>query len=533
MCFFSTAGPVRPDEHYAIPPLDRVDLCDLLDLIRRKQYFVLHAPRQTGKTSALIALRDHLNSGAAGDFRCVNINVEPAQVARDDVARGMRAILSQLAQQARFVGDTFPEEHWLRTFETAGPEEALRSLLANWCEASLTPLVLLVDEIDALVGDTLLSVLRQLRAGYERRPEGFPQSVVLCGIRDIRDYRIRSSTGEVIAGGSPFNVAAKSLRLGDFTKAETYALMEQHTTETEQPFEEAALAEVWEQTQGQPWLVNALCADACFERKEGRDRTRPITKADIDAAKEALVVSRRTHLDQLAHKLEEERVRRVVVPILSGGPARHEVRDLEYVRDLGLVDANQPPRIANPIYAEVVPRELGSVVESGLDERAAWYVDDAGRLDMHKLLRAFSTFYGEQAEHWLGRLADYSEAGPQLILQAYLQRIVNGGGRIEREYGIGRGAVDIQVLWPEEAGQPSDLWTRIVVECKALQPSGRQSLESTIERGVTQTLRYMAQCKAKEGHLVVFDRREEPRYGDAREPTTSEREEGTVVVWHL
>ena len=533
MRFFCTAGPVRPDEHYAIPPLDRLELGDLLELIRSKQYFVLHAPRQTGKTSALIALRDHLNSGAAGDFRCVSVNVEGGQVARDDVARGMRAILSQLAQLARFLGDTYPEEHWLRIFDASGPEDALRNLLADWCAANPTPLVLLVDEIDALVGDTLLSVLRQLRAGYERRPAGFPQSVILCGLRDIRDYRIRSSAGDVIAGGSPFNVAAESLRLGDFTEAETYALMEQHTAETGQPFEAAALAEVWRQTQGQPWLVNALCAEACFKRKEGRDRTRPITPADIHAAKEALVLSRRTHLDQLAHKLEEERVRRVVVPILSGGMARHEVRDLEYVRDLGLVDASQPPRIANPIYAEVVPRELGYVVESGLDERAGWYVNAAGQLDMSKLLRAFATFYGEHAEHWLGRLADYSEAGPQLILQAYLQRIVNGGGRIEREYGIGRGAVDIQVLWPAEAGQPSDLWTRIVVECKALRPGGRQSLEGIVERGVAQTLRYMAQCNAKEGHLVVFDRREEPRFGDAREPTTAERDDGSVVVWHL
>ena len=88
-------------------------------------------------------------------------------------------------------------------------------LLARWRQANPTPLVLLVDEIDSLIGDTLLSVLRQLRAGYQRRPEGFPQRVVLCGVRDIRDYRIRSSTGEVIAGGSPFNVAAKSMRMGD------------------------------------------------------------------------------------------------------------------------------------------------------------------------------------------------------------------------------------------------------------------------------------------------------------------------------
>ena len=533
MRFFSTAGPVRPDEHYAIPPLDRIELCTLLDLIQDKQYFVLHAPRQTGKTSALIALRDHLNSGAAGNFRCVNVNVEPAQVARDDVARGIRAVLGSVAECAVAIGDDYPDSVWPDVLDRMGPDLALRGLLSRWCMENPVPLVLLVDEIDSLIGDTLLSVLRQLRAGYERRPDGFPQSVVLCGIRDIRDYRIRSSTGEVIAGGSPFNVAAKSLRLGDFTKAETYALMKQHTTETKQPFEEAALAEVWRQTQGQPWLVNALCAEACFERKEGRDRTQPITKADIHAAKEALVVSRRTHLDQLAHKLEEERVRRVVVPILSGGQARHEIRDLEYVRDLGLVDASEPPQIANPIYAEVVPREIGYVVQSGLDEQAAWYVDDAGGLDMHKLLRAFSTFYGEHAEHWLGRLADYSEAGPQLILQAYLQRIVNGGGCIEREYGIGRGAVDILVLWPPAPGQPSDLWTRIVVECKALRASGRQSLESVVERGVEQTCSYMIGCNAQEGHLVVFDRRGEPRFGDAREPTAHTSLGGKVMVWHL
>ena len=81
MRFFSTAGPVRPDEHYAVPPLDRLDLRDVLELIRSKQYFVLHAPRQTGKTSALIALRDHLNGGAAGGFRCVSVNVEGGSAA--------------------------------------------------------------------------------------------------------------------------------------------------------------------------------------------------------------------------------------------------------------------------------------------------------------------------------------------------------------------------------------------------------------------------------------------------------------------
>ena len=529
MRFFNTEGPVRPDDHYAIDPLERGDIGEVLELIRAKRYFALHAPRQTGKTSALIALCGLLNSGKVGNFRCVSVNVESAQVARDDVGRGIRAVLNSLASAARLLGDDFPRRVWPDVLERSGPEEALKELLTEWSLEHPVPLVLLVDEIDALVGDTLLSVLRQLRAGYQQRPAAFPQSIVLCGVRDIRDYRIFSSAGEVIAGGSPFNVAAKSLRLGDFTESETRALMAQHTAETGQPFTAAAAAAVWEQTRGQPWLVNALCAGACFDAKAGRDRLRAIEADDIHAAREELVVSRRTHLDQLAHKLEEERVRRVVEPILSGGDPRHHARDLEYARDLGLLAADPPPRIANPIYAEVVPRELGYVLQDSLDVQPAWYVSADGRLDMAKLLTAFGTFFGEHSEHWLSRFGDYPEAAPQLILQAYLQRVVNGGGRIEREYGLGRGRTDILVLWPRAAGEPSDLWERFVVECKVLRDSSRRSLASTVGLGVEQTREYMARCGAAEGHLVVIDRRAKRREGAAANP----RRRDGVAVWTL
>ena len=531
MRFFNTAGPVRSEDHYAVPPLERTNLDELLQLIRNKQYFVLHAPRQTGKTSALIALRDLLNSGAAGEFRCVDVNVEVGQVARDDTERGLQAIIGSLATTAMLLGDDYPDRVWSDILGKFGPEAALKELLTRWCLANPTPLVLLVDEIDSLVGDTLLSVLRQLRAGYQQRPKGFPQSIVLCGVRDIRDYRIRSSSGEVVAGGSPFNIAAKSLRLGDFTEKQTHELLRQHTDETGQRFTPAALDAVWEHTRGQPWLVNALCAGACFESEVGRNRSRAIDVDDINAAREELILSRRTHLDQLAHKLEEERVRRVIEPILAGGNAEHQLRDLEYVRDLGLIDASQPPLMANPIYAEVVPRELGYILQSSLDENAVWYVDDAGVVDLRKLLTAFATFYGEHAEHWLRRFEDYREAAPQLILQAYLQRIVNGGGRIEREYGLGRGRTDLLVLWPGEAGQPYDLWRRFVIECKVLRDSDRRSLEATVERGVEQTLGYMAKCGAREGHLVVLDRRGEP--GEPRLGEEQERDGRRVVVWTL
>ena len=195
---------------------------NVLDLIRTERYFVLHAPRQTGKTSALLALRDLLNRGGEGDYRCVYVNVEPAQAMREDVETAMRAILGALASWARTtLGDGFLDEAWPGILAKHGPAGALGEALARWSEADAKPLVLLVDEIDALVGDTLLSVLRQLRAGYVRRPAGFPQSVVLCGVRDVRDYRIRSGAEKAVEGGDcrgqrlqrqgPFNAPGRLL----------------------------------------------------------------------------------------------------------------------------------------------------------------------------------------------------------------------------------------------------------------------------------------------------------------------------------
>ena len=500
---FKTAGPVVPADHYCIPPLERIDLERVLGLIRDQEYFILHAPRQTGKTSALKALRDHLNSGAVGDYRCLYVNIEAAEAMRQDIPQAMPVILRVLAGRARrALGDNSLAGIVSEVLAAGSPGSALWDVLQRWAEADPRPLVLLIDEIDALLGDTLISVLRQLRSGYDERPEGFPHSVVLCGVRDVRDYRIHSgSTGEAVTGGSAFNISAASLRLGDFDRAEMDALLAQHTAETGQEFEPAALERVWTQTQGQPWLVNALCSKACFESPDGLDRSRAITEDDILAAQEVLIQGRAVHLDQLADKLQEERVQRVIEPMLSGAPRRsYTTRDLEYVRDLGLVALDTPPRIANPIYAEVIPRELTSAFQEDLLVEPAWYVDDDGTLNLDKLLEAFQQFFRENSEHWLERF-DYKEAAPQLVLQAFLQRVLNSGGRIVREYGLGRQRVDLLVLWPGPQGMQ-----RFVIECKIL----RGKLEATLAKGLPQTAGYMDRCGAAAGHLVIFDRSENP-----------------------
>ncbi len=445
---FNIAGPIRTDEHYHVPLLQRIDLQQVLAMIRQNRYFVMHAPRQTGKTSTLLALRDLLNAGDAGNFRCVYVNVESAQAAGEDVDGAIRAVLSDIALEARItLDDTFVESTMLNNIERVGSLRAIKETLVLWADSISYPLVLLIDEIDALIGASLLSVLRQLRAGYTMRPTKFPQSIVLCGVRDIRDYRIQSKDDvNPVAGGSAFNISVRSLRLRDFNQPEVDSLLEQHTEETGQLFSSQAKELIWNQTGGQPWLVNALAAWSVETPEFNAESS--IEEVDVQQAQEELILSRTVHLDQLGDKLQEPRVRRVVEPILSGVETSNwNQSDLEYVRDLGLVAEDDPPRIANPIYREVVPREITYPVQATITHEPQWFVRQDGSIDFSKLMVEFQEFFREHSESWT-QLYDYREAGPQLLLQAFLQRIVNGGGRIEREYAVGRMRTDLLVIWP-------------------------------------------------------------------------------------
>ena len=198
--------------------------------------------------------------------------------------------------------------------------------------------------------------------------------------------------------------------------------------------------------------------------------------------------------------------------------------DLEYVRDLGLVGRSDPIGIANPIYQEVIPRDLTYTTQAGLYHDPAWYVED-GKLHAARLLSAFQEFFREHSEHWIERF-QYKEAGPHLLLQAFLQRIVNSGGRIEREYGLGRMRTDLLLLWPINDGRGTQ---KIVIECKVL----HKSLDQTVRQGLDQIRSYMDRCAAGEGHLVIFDRSAGKSWNDKvfrRERSVDGRR---VTVWGM
>lgn len=486
---FTTSGPVVPSKHYCIDPMQRLDWEEIRYLIGAEKYFVLHAPRQTGKTSTLLAMMEVLNQ--SGEYNTLYVNIEGAQAAREDARWGMTMVCQSIAARASDYGiePSLPDLAKSILADT-DPGVAVTELLSRWAQLSPKPIVLMLDEVDTLIGDTLISLLRQIRAGYAQRPRAFPQSIILCGVRDT--------------GGSAFNIKAESLRMGNFSLAEVRLLYQQHTDATGQIFDEAVFPALWEDTQGQPWLVNALGHEMTWKDKTARDRSTLITQERYQAARERLIRSRATHLDQLTNQLKERRVHAVIAALLAGESriANLQNDDLQYVEDLGLIRTSPQIAISNRIYQEIIPREITWQWQATITHQQAWYLTPERRLDMVKLLTAFQQFFRENSDVWLQGLP-YKEAGPHLILQAFLQRIVNGGGRIHREYALGRKYTDLYLEWPldEVKGFYGEV-QRVVLELKILYAN----LDKTIADGLSQVGGYARHCGATEAHLVIFNR---------------------------
>lgn len=499
-----------------VPPEPR--LPEARELIDAKGYFVVHAPRQTGKTTLLRSLAKTLT--AEGRYAALYFTCEEASIAGDNYAAGIRAVAFAMRSAAEL---QLPPELQPPPFPEAPGEQALGKALRAWAEACPRPLVLFFDEIDALVGDTLLGVLRQLRAGFPERPKHFPWSVVLCGMRDVRDYKLASGGSPPrIGSSSPFNIKVEGNRLGDFTFEDVQSLYQEHTHDTGQSFTQEAIARAYELTAGQPWLVNALAREVIDKMKVPVSEA--ITVDHLDVAKERLILARATHLDSLLARLQEPRVRRIVEPIIAGDMV--EVNDLDddiaYVRSMGIITRKNPVRVANPIYREIIVRVLAAGTEANVTAEPESFVLPDGRLAFNKLIRGFMGFWAEHGAVLLNS-SPYHEVAPQLVLMAWLQRLVNGGGYIDREYGVGRGRIDLLVRWPYQKRDGARAVQKRAIEIKVWRPGQADPKK----RGLEQIDEYLKQLRLKRGLLVIFDRRKlkhfpAPRFEEATTPSGRE-----------
>jgi len=485
--WFNTAGPCQADKNYMLSPTIRIP--DLQRLIAQESYFVIHAPRQTGKTTAILRLAEELTR--SGHYTAVVVSAEVGSPYSHDPGAAELAILGTWRDT---IAVRLPQDLQPPTWVYTEPGQRIRANLQTWAQVSSRPLVLLIDEIDSLQDEALISILRQLRDGYPNRPKNFPSSVGLIGLRDVRDYKVASGGSQRLNTASPFNIKVSSITLRDFNASEVQELYQQHTDDTGQVFTPSARAMAFDLTQGQPWLVNALAKEVVENLVQ--DTTVAITPEHIFQAKEILISRQDTHLDSLAERLREPRVKAIIEPMLAGlelGDVPND--DIQFVLDLGLckMDPQGGLKIANPIYREVLPRVLTVTPMASLPRIAPTWLTPAGELNTEALLQAFLKFWRQHGEPLLGSTG-YHEIAPHLVLMAFLHRVVNDGGFLEREYAIGSDRMDLCLKYGN---------VTLGIELKVW----RDKKGDPLEDGLEQLDSYLARLELNSGWLIIFDRR--------------------------
>jgi len=486
--FFNVTGFCNPQDHYMIDPLRGLN-DQIIELIDNKYYFTMHAPRQSGKTTLLHSLMHKIN--AEGENICLVFSLETAGYRSISVKDANENIVKAIITSA----ELFLEEQYRPKLSQELSYYSMKDFLAEWCIQLPKPLILLVDEIDSLYDDVLISVLRQFRDGFQLRPQSFPSSVVLVGLRDVRDYKDKVRDGmNSMGSGSPFNIKAESFRLNNFTREQIQLLLQQYTDEGGQAFSEEIIDLFDSYTGGQPWLVNAMAREILYKILS-KDISKPVTTEVLLQAKENLILRRDTHLDSLMDKLQNERVKPIIEAIISGETVMYDAYndDKLYVEDLGLIKYVEDKGIciSNLIYNEIIPRVLNTNMQDmmlPIVERQ-WYIKPDGKLDMPALLVEFQDFYRENSESWLDKFS-FHESGKQLLLMAFLQRIVNGGGKTTREMAVGRGRTDLVIEYEGDT---------FVLELKIR----HKNYNST--KAYTQLIRYLDIKNQPHGYLILFE----------------------------
>ena len=301
---FNITGPCIPQKHYMLNAFHRIE--EVMSLIEGESYFVIHAARQSGKTTLLLELTLKLN--AQREYYALYCSLESSQGIADS-EKGIPSIVKTIKDAIK--NSTLPEkENFAISADYSDYSNVLKSTLSDYCRVLDKPLVIFFDEADCLSESTLISFLRQIRNGYNTRSlSPFVHSLALVGMRNIRDFKVKiRQDSDTLGSASPFNIVSKSLTIKNFSKQEIADLYWQHTDVTGQIFEEQAIEQVYQETDGQPWLVNAIAREVSDEILKS-DYSKKITANLIDVAIQNIILRRDTHIDSLLERLKEERVR--------------------------------------------------------------------------------------------------------------------------------------------------------------------------------------------------------------------------------
>jgi len=350
-------------------------------------------------------------------------------------------------------------------------------------------IVIFIDEFDGIPVKELenfLTTLRELYISYKKVKQKVLYSIDLIGIRNI--------TKLIVGGVSPFNIA-DHVELPPFSLKNIRDLYSQYTEETNQPFTGEAVKKIYNETEGQPWLVNRLGTILTMEVKP--ETIDPIGVEDVETAIEILLSERNDHFDNLYEKAKpcKETFAKIVLDNVKYSP---NDEDQTWLEQHGLIKKKEKKAVvANNIYRERYIETFFNEVEVPEDIFTAEYLAAGDRLNIRKILLDFDQYIAQ-----IGVRAFYKEKKPyektgQFLLTAWLYRFTkNGIGNLRYETPSGLGRMDIILTYKKR---------KYIIETKV---NHQDNIARILNQGINQlAYQYLATESVQEGYLVIFDTR--------------------------
>jgi len=488
--YFEKSGVVDPGASYYVPlknvtNMDNQDIKTMVDLGR---YFSIFTPRQSGKTTFFEGFCHELEKETT--YMAILLSFQDYKNLNSQ--RFYQLIQKDLYKQLvnRLADVDCPRLDAVRAYldtHNISDHTCFRELFEELNRMiKLKKIVIFIDEFDGIPIDELenfLTTLRELYQRYKKRTDKALYSVGLVGIRNI--------TKLIVGGVSPFNIADQ-VKLPPFTLKNVRDLYAQYTKETNQPFTEDAVKKVFNETAGQPWLVNRIGTILTINIKP--ETTAPITEEDVEKAIDILLYEENSHFDNITEKAKQ--YKETFIDIVFDGVEYIPGDDEQsLLLTHGLIKAEgKNIKVSNPIYkkrfTKTFFRESGAIV----DVSVKGYFRPDGLLNMGAVLSDFEEYIIQ-----IGVSAFYKSQKPyertgQFLLTAWLYQFVEGKkGELRYEVPSGLGRMDILLIYRGH---------KYIIETKINRSHGNRALNKAIDQLCS---KYLLTERANEGYVVVFD----------------------------
>ena len=307
---FNTTGICIPEKHYMVN-LD-ARLKEIKKLVDSDCYFVINKARQYGKTTTLRALYRYLQD----DYYVILMDFQTFGNAdfqtEESFSAAFAHTFSELLEYNNLSRSNDLEEA-LKCLSEESEKLTLRTLfktLKHICNVASKPIVLMIDEVDSASENTVfIDFLAQLRSMYLTRDiQPAFKAVILAGVYDVKNLKLKIRPGEEHKYNSPWNIATDFNIDMSFSKPEISQMLKEYETDHNTGMDVDAMAAlISDYTSGYPFLVSRLCQllDWKYEEKVAvREQENVWTEQGFNDAIRLLLTERNTLFESLSEKLE-------------------------------------------------------------------------------------------------------------------------------------------------------------------------------------------------------------------------------------